>query len=131
MTQPADTKEFRAFGLMVGSIFSVIGLWPALMRGDPLRMWAISAGGALIGLGLALPASLKHIYHIWMKVGYVLGWINTRILLGVIFYGMITPMGLIMRLFKKDSMHRRLDPDINTYRVVRPPRSRLHMRNQF
>lgn len=131
MAQQVNTKELRTFGLMVGGIFSVIGLWPILFRGEAPRIWAISVGGALVGLGLALPASLTHVFRIWMKIGHVLGWINTRILLGVIFYGLITPMGLVMRVFGKDSMHRTLAPEANSYRVIRPPRPRLHMKNQF
>ena len=131
MTQQGDTKELRTFGLMVGGIFSTIGLWPVLLRGDPPRIWAISVGSALVGLGLALPSSLKHVHRLWMKIGHVLGYINTRILLGVIFYGMITPMGVIMRLFGKDSMHRALVPGADTYRVIRLARSRLHMKSQF
>ena len=131
MTQQADTKELRMFGLMVGGIFSIIGLWPVFIRGDSPRIWAISVGGSLVVLGLALPSSLKHIHRIWMKIGHVLGYVNTRIILGVIFYGLFTPMGVVMRLFGKDSMHRVLEPEANTYRVIRPPRSRLHMKNQF
>lgn len=131
MAQQADTKELRMFGLMVGGIFSIIGLWPIFVRGDSPRIWAISVGGALVGLGLALPSSLKHIHRVWMKIGHVLGFINTRILLGVIFFGLITPMGVIRRLAGKDSMHRALVPEVNTYRVIRPPRSRLHMKNQY
>ena len=131
MTKQADTKELRMFGLMVGGIFSIIGLWPVLVRSESPRIWAISVGSALVGLGLALPSSLKHVHRIWMKIGHALGLINTRILLGVIFFGLITPMGVVMRLFGKDSMHRVLAPEANTYRVIRPPRSRFHMRNQF
>lgn len=131
MMQHGDTKELRIFGLMVGGIFSIIGLWPIFGGGNAPRIWAISVGGALVGLGLALPSSLKHIHRIWMKIGHVLGYINTRIILGVIYYGLITPMGVIMRLSGKDSMHRVLVPEADTYRVIRPPRSRLHMKNQF
>lgn len=131
MIQQDNTKELRVFGLMVGGIFSIIGIWPIFVRGDSPRIWAVSVGGALVGLGLALPSSLKHIHRIWMKIGHVLGFINTRILLGVIYYGLITPMGVIMRLSGKDPMRRALVPDADTYRVIRPPRSRFHMKNQF
>jgi hypothetical protein len=131
MAQQADTKELRMFGLMVGGIFSIVGLWPVFMRGDSPRIWAISVGGSLVVLGLALPLSLKHIHRIWMKIGHVLGYVNTRILLGVIFYGLITPMGVIRRLSGKDSMNRVLIPEANTYRVIRPPRSRSHMKHQY
>ena len=57
MTKQADTKELRMFGLMVGGIFSIIGLWPVLVRSESPRIWAISVGSALVGLGLALPSN--------------------------------------------------------------------------
>jgi hypothetical protein len=66
-----------------------------------------------------------------MKIGHVLGSINTKIILGIIYYLLITPMGLVMRLMGKDSMHRALGQGTDTYRVVRAPRPRHHMRNQF
>jgi hypothetical protein len=128
--QPA-TKDLRQFGLIVGGIFSVIGLWPAVVRNEAPRFWSLVLGGTLVVLGLAAPQSLKHIHSGWMKIGHVLGTINTRIILGIIYYGLITPMGVIMRLMGKDSMHRVLMPDATTYRVVRAPRPRHHMRNQF
>jgi len=60
-----------------------------------------------------------------------LGWVNTRILLGVIFYGLITPMGLFLRLLGKDAMRRVLVQEAQTYRIARSPRSHAHMKNQF
>lgn len=121
----------RSFGLMVGGIFALIGVWPALWRGQPLRLWGLLVGGGLIGLGLVWPRSLAHVYRLWMAVGEVLGWINTRLLLGVLFYGLFTPMGLLMRLRGKDPMRRTLTPEVETYRVVRQPRPASHMRHQF
>lgn len=128
--QPA-TKELRQFGLIVGGVFSAIGLWPAVVRNENPRLWSLVLGGTLIVLGLAVPQSLKHIHSGWMKIGHVLGTINTGIILGIIYYMLITPMGLVMRLMGKDSMHRVLVQDATTYRVVRAPRARHHMRNQF
>lgn len=124
-------KELRQFGLMVGGIFSVIGLWPVLVHGGHLRWWALILGMVLMGLGAAIPGSLRHVYKGWMAIGHVLGFINTRILLGVIFYGLITPMGLVMRLMGKDSMRRVLVEEVATYRVTRVPRPRHHMLNQY
>ena len=81
MAQQVDTKELRRFGLMVGGIFLIIGLWPVIFRGESPRIWAVSLGGALGGLGLVLPVSLKHVHRVWMKIGHVLGTINTKIIL--------------------------------------------------
>ena len=82
-------------------------------------------------LALVQPRSLVQVYRLWMTVGEVLGWINTRILLGLIFYVIFTPLGLLMRLRGQDPMRRTLASEADTYRVVRQPRPSSHMRHQF
>lgn len=127
----ATDKELRQFGLLVGGVFAVIGLWPVVFRSESPRLWAMILGGLLIALGATLPQGLKHVHRRWMQIGHVLGSINTKIILGIVYYGLITPMGLVMRLMGKDPMHRALAKESTTYRVVRVPRPRQHMRNQF
>ena len=129
--QQPTAKDLRQFGLLVGGVFSVIGLWQFVFRGEAPRLWALVLGGVLIVLGGIAPQSLKQVHAGWMKIGHVLGTINTTIILGLIYYLLITSMGIIRRLLGKDPMHRVLDPDVKTYRVVRAPRPRQHMRNQF
>ncbi len=131
MQPQSETKELQSFGLIVGGIFSIIGLWPLVFRSESPRLWAVALGVGLIGLGVVIPWSLKQVYKVWMRVGHALGWINTRILLGVIFYGLITPMGLFLRLLGKDAMRRILVQEAPSYRIVRSPRSHAHMKNQF
>ena len=80
---------------------------------------------------LVAPRVLGPVYRVWMAAGEALGWVNTRILLGLVFYGLITPMGLIMRLFGNDAMRRAYEPDVESYRVVKRPRSGAHMTRQF
>ena len=127
----SDTKRLRSFGLIVGGIFTLIGVWPAVWRSQPLRLWSLILGGMLMALALAWPGSLTQIYRLWMTVGEILGWINTRIILGVLFYLVFTPLGLYMRLRGKDPMRRTLEPEAKSYRVVRQPRPAAHMRHQF
>jgi Saxitoxin biosynthesis operon protein SxtJ len=127
----SDTKQLWSFGLIVGGIFALIGLWPAVWRGQPLRLWSLILGGTFIVLALAWPRSLTHVYRLWMTVGEVLGWINTRIILGVLFYLLFTPIGLCMRLRGKDPMRRTLSAEAESYRVVRQPRPSSHMLHQF
>jgi hypothetical protein len=131
MTSVSTTKELRQFGLMVGGIFLAIGLWPIVFRGESLRLWAVLLGGGLASLGAVLPASLKYVYQGWMSLGHALGWVNTRIILGVIFFGLITPMAVVMRMAGKDAMRLALNPESSTYRIVRSPRSSQHMKTQF
>ncbi len=124
-------KDLRNFGFLVGGILTVIGLWPLVFRGEPVRAWAIGIGGLLIVLGAAWPLVLTRVYHGWMWVGLALGWINTRILLGIVFYGLITPIGFVLRLMGKDAMRRAFSESSETYRVMRSPRSHSHMKHQF
>ena len=126
-----ETKQLQSFGLIVGGIFALIGIWPIIWRGQPPRLWSLILGGLLVGLALVWPRSLTQVYRLWMTVGEVLGWINTRIILGVLFYVLFTPMGLFMRLRGKDPMRRTLAPEVESYRVVRQPRSPAHMMHQF
>ena len=127
----SDTKRLRSFGLIVGSIFTLIGVWPAVWRGQHLRLWSLVLGGVLIALALVWPRSLTQVYRLWMTVGEVLGWINTRIILGVLFYLVFTPLGWCMRLRGKDPMQRTWAPEAESYRVVRQPRPSSHMQHQF
>lgn len=131
MQNTHDKKELRNFGLIVGGMFCLIGIWPAVRYGEALRSWALVPGSLLVLLGLVMPTVLGPIFRLWMKMGHVLGWINTRIILGVLYFGLITPMGMVMRLFGWDSMRRALNQDVETYRVVRRARPRSHMMRQF
>ena len=124
-------RMLRQFGLMVGGVFLVIGLWPFLWRQEAIRDWAVVLGALLSVAGLAMPAILKYLYQGWMWVGHVMGWVNTRIILGVLFYGVVTPMGLFMKLTGRDPMRRAFEPDAKTYRTVCQPRPASHMKNMF
>ena len=66
MDHAATRKELRQFGLLVGAVFTVIGLWPLVFLGEPLRLWAIGLGGFLIVLGAVLPQILAPIHKGWM-----------------------------------------------------------------
>jgi hypothetical protein len=102
-----------------------------LLRGDDVRAWALVLAALLIGPAGVFPASLRPVHKVWMKLGHVLGWINTRIILGAIFFGVVTPMGLIRRLLRKDSMGRRTKTDVDSYRLPRSARPASHMTKQY
>ena len=82
MTAQQQTKGLRNFGLIVGGVFSAIGAWPMVWSGGTPRLWALGLGGALVGLGAIVPRVLAPIHRGWMFLGHIMGWINTRIILG-------------------------------------------------
>jgi Saxitoxin biosynthesis operon protein SxtJ len=131
MAETYTRRQLRDFGLLVGGIFGLIGLWPLVWRQQSPRWWAIAL---LVGLalpGLIAPMILAPAYRAWMKLAEVLAWVNTRILLGFVFYGVVTPIGLLMRLRGRDPMRRQFDRQGQSYRVACTPRPATHMLRQF
>jgi hypothetical protein len=124
-------KQLRSFGFTVGGIFALIALWPLVIRADDPRWWAVVVAGCLLVPAAVFPQSLTWVYKGWMALGHVLGWINTRIILGFIFYFVVTPIGVFRRWLGKDPMGRRLRPDLDSYRVPRTPRQPSHLRKQY
>ena len=127
----ADRAMLRKFGQIVGAVFIVIGCWPVMVRGAESRSWALWVGGMLCLLGTAAPRTLAYPYLFWVGVGHALAWINTRVILAIIFFGVITPVGVVRRAWGKPVVIKSFDPMMDTYRVVRSPRDRAHMRHQF
>ena len=109
----------------------LIALWPLLIRQEPIRLWALVPGGLLILAGAVVPNVLRPIFAGWMKVGHVLGFINTRIILSIGYFLVFTPIGIIRRMMGKDSLNRKLNPDQATYRSLRQSRLGEHMKKQY
>jgi hypothetical protein len=125
------SKQLRSFGLLVGGVFALISLWPMLIyRADP-RWWAVIIAALLVVPALVRPRSLSWVYKRWMALGHLMGWINTRIILSVIFYLVVTPIGIIRRLSGKDPMGKEVRGDLNSYRIIRKPRPVGHLRRQY
>ena len=130
----ATTQKLRQFGLLVGIVLSAIGSWQLYRQIYPtarVALWVV--GGFLFTGGLLLPKVLKPLYILWMLLAHMLSWINTRIILGLIFYLIFTPMGLIMRLIQRDSLQRKIDQEIDSYWVYRekPKNIKEHFERQF
>jgi hypothetical protein len=124
-------RQLRDFGLLVGGIFGAIGLWPLLWRQQSPRLWALTLFVVLVLPALVAPRVLAPAYRAWMKLAEVLAWVNTRIVLGVVFYGVVTPIGLVMRALGRDPMRRQFDRAGDSYRVPCVPRPAAHMMRQF
>jgi Saxitoxin biosynthesis operon protein SxtJ len=124
-------KQLRSFGFTVGGIFALIGFWPLILRGEDPRWWALVIATGLLVPAVVFPRSLVGVHKGWMAIGHVLGWINTRIILGFVFYLIVTPIGIFRRWLGKDPMGRQLRPDLDSYRVDRKPRPASHLTKQY
>jgi len=131
MTQQIERTQLRNFGLIVGGVFGVIALWPAIIRGGDVRTWCLVVAAVLIVPALVVPAALAPAFRVWMTLGALLGWINTRIVLGIVFFVVITPIAVVLRLAGRDAMQRAFDRAATTYRVRRTPRPGSHLLRQF
>jgi hypothetical protein len=131
MKEEITGQKLRSFGLMVGGIFGVIALWPLVIRSAQPRWWAAVIAVCLLVPALLYPKSLYWPHKQWMALGHILGWINTRVILGVIFFLVVTPIGVVRRWLGRDPMGRRFRPDLRTYRVERNRRPPSHLRNQY
>jgi polyferredoxin len=131
MKEEITTKKLRPFGLTVGGVFALIAFWPVVWRNGEPRWWIAAVAAFFLLPALIFPQSLLWVHKGWMAVGYVMGWINTRIILGAIFYVIVTPIGILRSWMGKDPMGRRLRPDLDTYRIVRKARPASHLTKQY
>jgi len=128
-----DAKGLRKFGLTTGAIVAALfgGLIPwAFGLHYPTWPWVLAG---VLGLwALAAPATLNPVYRGWMRFGLLINAVMSRVVLGIVFYLVVLPTGLVMRLTGKDPMRRRFEPDAASYR--QPPSRALqskHMENPF
>ena len=127
-----DIKELRNFGLVTGSIIALLfGLLLPWLFNRSLPGWPWIVSAVLILWALAHPKTLKPVYRIWMAIGHVLGWINSRIILTVMFYLIILPVGIIMRLACKDPMARKTNSLQESYRVTSTKPDKKHAERPF
>ena len=116
----------------MAAVFALIGLAPLVGAAAP-RWWALAVAVLLAILGLALPRVLSPLNRLWLGFGLVLHKVMTPIVMGVLFYGAVTPVALLMRVFGKDPLRRRFEPEAETYWIDREPPGPdpESMRNQF
>jgi len=130
-----DKKGLRKFGFTTGAIIVILfGLLLPWLRDRPLPWWPFSIAAILCIWALVAPVSLNLVYQPWMKVGLVLGWINTRIILGVVFWVIILPLGILLRLLKENKVLRMtngFDTTAKTYWVLHPPTAHSNMEKPF
>jgi Saxitoxin biosynthesis operon protein SxtJ len=128
---PDSRKDVRKFGLMFSVVGVVIAGIAYFRQYDVWPVFLLLAAFFLLTALFVVPL-LRPIYVGWMKFAFILGWINTRIILGIAFFLVLTPIGVLMRLFGKNPIDVRLERERESYWVKRDvPYDPHHSERQF
>jgi hypothetical protein len=110
----------RSFGLVFAGVFLLVALWP-LFYGELPRWWALGVATGFAMVALWKPALLARVNRLWLKFGVLLGKVMSPVALGVLFYCVIAPIGLLVRLAGKDPLRLKLDSGADSYWIPRKP----------
>lgn len=129
---PVKGSSNRSFGLVFTVFFAVLGLMPFL-HGYSMRLWPFLIAVTFLALSLVVPNMLAPLNRLWTKFGILLHGIVSPVALGIIFFMAVTPIGLLMRLFGKDSLNLKIDKTATTYWITRTPPGPApeSLKNQF
>lgn len=128
MEQKIKTSSNKSFGIVFFIVFLIIALYPLIKDGD-LRLWSLIVSLIFLILGLINSTILTPLNRLWFKFGIFLGKIVSPIILGTIFFLIVTPTGLLLRLFGKDVINLKYNKN-NSYWIKKTgPKS--NMRDQF
>jgi hypothetical protein len=113
-----DRTTLRKFGFLMATVLALIGLIIFTKHEysvSPTAVMALSFMLIAMSIAIFAPLLLKYPYILWMRLAYILSWVNTRLLLGVIFYLVFSPVGLFRRLFRIDLLERDPEPLNDSY----------------
>ena len=111
-------KDLRSFGVTIGIILLLIAGFLFYKDKESFQIFLYVAG-TFIGFGLIIPIILKPIYIVWMVFAVILGWFMTRVILSLLFYVIITPIGVVLRTFGKDLIGLKFSKKQDTYWIKR------------
>ena len=118
----------RSFGLLFFFVFIIIGLWP-IINSESIRIWSVIISLIFFILGIFNAKILTPLNKVWMSFGKLLGNFVSPIVMGIIFFGVVTPTGLILKLFSKDILN--LKKNKNDTYWLKKDNSNNNMKNQF
>lgn len=110
----------RSFGIVFAVVFAVIGVLPLLFGGG-VRLWSLLVGVAFLVAAFLFPDFLAPLNRVWLRFGLLLHRIVSPLVLGIMFYLVVTPIGVIMRAFGKDLLRLRFEKESASYWIDRVP----------
>jgi len=118
----------RSFGIVFFVVFLIIATYP-LINGDELRLWSLIISIVFLSLGLVNSKILNPLNKLWFKFGIFLGKIISPLVMSIIFFLVVTPIGLLMRLFNKDLLNLKFNNNSSYWIEKTEPKSKMN--NQF
>ena len=118
----------KSFGIVFFILFLIIGIWPLLSNSD-VRIWAVIVSVIFLVLGLLNSKFLTPLNEVWFKLGIFLGKIISPIIMGIIFFCVVTPIGLLLRILGKDIINLKFNKNKSYWIEKKGPKSK--MKNQF
>ncbi len=110
----------RSFGLVFAVVFTIIGLWP-LISSSGVRWWSLAIALVFAGVAFARPSLLAPLNLLWTKFGLLLNRIVSPLVMGLLFFVVITPIALIMRVARKEMLNLKFDRKAKSYWIERTP----------
>lgn len=107
-------KQLQEFGITIGMVLALIGAY-FFWRGRPAFYWLLISAAIFFFLGLIWPAALKPLQKIWMSLAVVMGFFMTRLILLILFYLIITPIGFFLKVRGKDLLGLKFDKNAPSY----------------
>lgn len=127
-----DRKALRNFALTVGIATALVfGLLLPWLWGRKFPHWPWIVLTLAVVWGLIAPSSLGPLYRVWMALAEKLGWFNNRVILSVVYFLIVFPLGFGRRLFGWDAMKRKFEPQAPSYRINKAPISRERFERPF
>jgi len=108
----------RNFGLVFFIVFLIVSIWPVTYD-EPVRIWSAIISSFFLILGLMNSKLLTPLNKLWFKFGIILGAIVAPVVMGVVFFLVVTPIGLIMKIMRKDLLNKKYDNKKSTYWIKR------------
>ncbi len=119
MIKSTSKKQLREFGLIIGfGVPIIIGCLIPLLSGHGFRLWSLWVGFPSIILGILKPSLLSYPYKVWMAIGFALGWINSRLILGLVYLIILQPIAIVMKIFGYDPLKKKKSNE-KSYREIR------------
>jgi len=118
--QEVEGSSDRSFGVVFAIVFFLIAAWP-LMDGATPRWWAGAIGVVFAIVTVVKPTLLAGLNRLWLKFGILLGKVVSPIALGILFFGVLAPIGVLMRLVGKDPLRLKHDAAAASYWIPRKP----------